>query len=515
MASLTDKVESVASRAIAYRLPVIALTRSGREFNPNDGVWQWIDGVHRIRLDFSRFHLPTTVPVASLKYALHVFMKSYSPNYATNLYNSFVHFLALRQGQPPLVTISVEEVSNYRARLAKHDTWRIGHLNVLLQKWHALRLPGVDAECVEYLRERRKPGNSKGHAVRQRDPVDGPFSEEEYTALYKAVDAAYGTGEIQLWTAVLTRLLFACGGRISQYASLKAKDLEERDGKFTLKLPQVKNSLDHSRAAFIEFSLSPQTGRLVRELIETHCADGWDDEAPLFLEDEVMRYGSRAPLRSRSDLFFGHCTRETLSRCFVIAVSPIAPPTSRLNFDVLPVNPKRFRSTYGTRLAEEGASKAEIADRLGHADLQNVDVYFEGSPRVIDNIDKALGEQLAPVAHAFRGRLIEDESQSTHKGAPGSRIIDFRVSTDTLASCAGQGKSCAFDKPVACYTCFRFEPWLDGPHKEVLARLEKEREEWIGDPRIAAINDQAIEAVKEVIAECARARAQGSDGAAE
>lgn len=141
-------------------------------------------------------------------------------------------------------------------------------------------------------------------------------------------------------------------------------------------------------------------------------------------------------------------------------------------------------------------------------DLQHVDVYFEASPAIVDNIDKAMGRQLAPLARAFKGRLVEDEDHSTNKGEPGSRIIDFRVSSRPLASCAGKGQGCAFNKPVACYSCFRFEPWLDGPHELVLKRLEADRERWAHDERMAAINDVAIEAVREVIAECAQARAQ-------
>lgn len=164
-------------------------------------------------------------------------------------------------------------------------------------------------------------------------------------------------------------------------------------------------------------------------------------------------------------------------------------------------------------MAEEGASRAVIADRLGHVDLQNVDVYFEASPKMVENIDKAMDAQLAPLARAFKGRLIEDEEQSTHKGAPSSRIIDFRVSKAPVGSCGGKGQGCAFNKPIACYTCFKFEPWLDAPHEKVLRRLQAERERWASDERLAAINDDAIRAVLEVLAECDFVQSQRKSGA--
>jgi hypothetical protein len=61
---------------------------------------------------------------------------------------------------------------------------------------------------------------------------------------------------------------------------------------------------------------------------------------------------------------------------------------------------------------------------------------------------------------------------------------------------------------VACYTCFKFEPWLDAPHEKVLQRLNDERKRFASDERLAEINDDAIKAVEEVIAECAQVHAQ-------
>lgn len=512
MASLAAK--SSDASGLVLRLPDTAFTRSGIAFRPNNDVWEWADGPFRVYLDFRKLDLPVSVPLDSLKRTLLVFAKRNSASHLGNLFNAFVHFLAHRSDAAPLVTVSSAEVSNYSASLQNHEKWRIGTLNVLLQKWVGLGLNGVDPDCTQYLRELRKPGNEKGTAVRTRDPITGPFSEDEYTALYKAVDAAYGKGEVQLWTAVLTRLLFACGGRISQYASLKVIDLKMNNGAYVIKLPQAKTREVHSRMSFKEFDLSPQTGRLVAEYIENLRLEGYGDDSALFPEDVVMSRGPRKRLRSLDDLFFGHCERGNLSKIFSAIMQTISPPSERLNFEAIPVSTQRFRYTFGTRLAEEGASKTVIADRLGHTDLQNVDVYFEASPRIVDNIDKAMGVALAPLSRAFMGRLVEDEEHSTQKGAPGSRIIDFRAAPEPVGSCAGSGRKCAFNKPVACYTCFKFEPWLDAPHEKVLRRLEAERERFSNDERLAAVNDDAMCAVREVMAECATVLERRRSGAA-
>lgn len=487
---------------LALSLPVTAFTRSGISFNPRDDLWEWRDGPFQLRLYFARVCGEFIHLREPLKRCLLVFAKGSSSAHLHNLFQAFLHFLAARKSADSMASISVREISDYAVRLGKHEQSRLGTLNVLLQKWSSLNLPGVDAECTEYLRERRKPGNEKGAAVRTRDPVDGPFSEAEYTALYKAADAAYGTGGIPLWVAVLTRLLFACGGRISQYASLKLGDFVSQQSSFILRLPQAKTREAHTRITLRDFDLSPQTGRLIQGFVDYLVSQGYGMDSPMFHEHTVMKQGPRSETRSSSDLFFGHCTAKTLANALTAELAGIAPPTERLGFEAMPVAPKRFRYTFATRMAEEGASKAVIADRLGHVDLQNVDVYFEASPKIVENIDKAMGALLAPLARAFRGRLVEDESESTLKGVPGSRIIDFRVAKAPVGSCGGGGTGCAFNKPVACYTCFKFEPWLDAPHGKVLARLQAERDRLADDERMAAINDDAILAIQEVIAEC-------------
>lgn len=321
-----------------------------------------------------------------------------------------------------------------------------------------------------------------------------------------SVNAAYGRGDLPLWPLILCRLLLACGGRISQYASLKIVDFDSDTR--VLRLPQVKTREASARSRFLNFDISPQTGHLLSDYVEGLREDGYAYDAALFPENLVLLRATRKELRSPDDLFYGHCEPSALSRRFREKLDDVVPPTPRLDYAPLPLTPQRFRYTFGTRLAEEGASKMVIANRLGHADLQNVDVYFSASPKVVENIDRALGPLLLPLARAFQGQLVEDEANSTQKGAPGSRIIDFRVSVETLGGCNQCAKGCAFNKPVACYTCFRFEPFLDAPHEEVRDSLLKNREKTAKDPRMAAINDESIRAVDEVIALCAEVRRQ-------
>lgn len=499
------------STPLVTTLPERVFTRSGSSFDPRKNIWEWADGPFNARIDFSRYRYGFEAFAPPLKQALLPFVKGHSGAHVMNLHGAFAHFID-RLSICPVGPIKVQHISNYAAGLGPHELGRLGTLNGLIQKWVELKLDGVQAECAAYLRERRKPGNKKGEAVRTRDPVKGPLSEEEYTALYSAANAAYGQGDLPLWTLLLTRLLLACGARISQFASLKLCDFDA--GTFVLDLPKAKAGLAHARSSFFPVDISKQTGRLIADYKNGLLEEGYNENSAFFPQKLVMTKVPRKVLRGCDDMFFGHCTPPALSDRFRSLIGKIAPPTSRLDFAPTPLTPKRFRYTFGTRLAEEGASQLVIANRMGHVDLQQVGVYVSVSPKVVENIDKAMGDMLAPLARAFKGQLVEDEEHSTHKGAPGSRIIDFRVSKDPVGSCGCRGKGCAFSKPVACYSCFRFEPWLDAPHEKVLEHLEADRKRWAGDERMAAVNDESIRAVKEVIWLCKETSRQRADRAA-
>jgi hypothetical protein len=177
----------------------------------------------------------------------------------------------------------------------------------------------------------------------------------------------------------------------------------------------------------------------------------------------------------------------------------------------LKITPQRFRRTLGTRAAQEGYGELIIAELLDHTDTQHVGVYVGSVPEIAERIDRAVAMALAPLAQAFAGVLISDESQATRAGDPASRIVDYRTDQSKPMGSCGQYSFCSFNAPIACYTCANFQAWLDGPHEALLARLisERERLEVTTDKRIAAINDRTIFAVAQVIQMCKAAKQDG------
>lgn len=199
-----------------------------------------------------------------------------------------------------------------------------------------------------------------------------------------------------------------------------------------------------------------------------------------------------------------HHTGGSLSDIFRATLSKLNVPSERTG-DLLHISPIRFRRTFGTRAAQEGHGELVIAEMLDHSDTQNVGVYVASVPEIAERIDRAIAMELAPLAQAFKGTLITDESEATRRGDPASRILDPRIdrTMKPMGSC-GQNSFCGFNAPIACYTCKNFEPWLDGPHEAVLEHLLEKREQLLlsTDKRIAAINDRTILAVAEVIQLC-------------
>ena len=164
----------------------------------------------------------------------------------------------------------------------------------------------------------------------------------------------------------------------------------------------------------------------------------------------------------------------------------------------------RFRRTLATRAAQEGHGELLIAELLDHEDTQNVGVYVEATPKIAERINKAMALELAPLAQAFCGLLVDHEGQASRGEDRASRVRSSADPTSFLGTCGKHG-FCGGLAPICCYTCQLFQPWVDGPHEEVFDALLAERDRILdetGDERMAAVNDATIYAVGEVVQLC-------------
>jgi hypothetical protein len=163
----------------------------------------------------------------------------------------------------------------------------------------------------------------------------------------------------------------------------------------------------------------------------------------------------------------------------------------------------RLRRTLGSRAAAEGHSAPVIADLMDHSWLDSSLVYIETRPDMIERIDKALALQIAPLAQAFAGALVERPLPNSTASTGKIVHIATQASIEQAGRC-GKFDFCGLAAPLACYTCAYFNPWQDDIHETLLESLIAERDELLrsADARIASVNDRTILAVAEVVNRC-------------
>lgn len=493
-------------------LPKMAYTESGIAFAPADDVWNMNDGSLKVSLKFRKISASETM-IHSLKSVLVWYAENSSLSHLRNLFyhiSKLTTFLAATRG--PVSEVNATDVLNFKANLGPTKEWYLGVLSGLLKKWHALGLPGVAADVPFLLDQLTLKGNQKGTATATMDPLKGPFTTVEMEGMQLALNKAYGAKQIGLADYVLCWLFFAFGQRPKQYAALKVCDIQReslKNGSFqhVLRIPRAKQSGRGVRGEFKERILSAELGKLTYDYAQTVLKDFAKklenpEQAPLF--PAAMDNGI-------AGLEF-HQLAKILARSLNAALSRLAVVSERTG-NSLQVHPRRFRHTVGTRAAEEGHGELIIAEILDHSDTQNVRVYVATTTAMSERIDKALAMHLASMARAFAGKLIDDGSQASRAFDPLNviRAPQITNSFEAISSC-GKNGFCGFAKPIACYTCNSFEPWLDGPHDEILAHLLKDRERLMAiDIRIATINDRTIFAVAEVIQLCEAIREERAE----
>jgi hypothetical protein len=112
---------------------------------------------------------------------------------------------------------------------------------------------------------------------------------------------------------------------------------------------------------------------------------------------------------------------------------------------------------------------------------------------------------LAKLAQAFSGHLIPDEASALRAGDQESlvRAPEQLKGFDPVGSC-GTFSFCSLNAPLACYTCRKFQPWLEAPHEAILDWLLRDRARLAeeGDLTIASVRDRTILAVAAVVLAC-------------
>jgi integrase len=119
-----------------------------------------------------------------------------------------------------------------------------------------------------------------------------------------------------------------------------------------------------------------------------------------------------------------------------------------------------LRHTAAQRLVDSGASEEELAEFLGHSDIDTGLVYFQTSPNQAERVNKALGlstvyQKVLKIAH--QGFISENELLSL-KQSEQIAGVPHGIPITGIGGCLSGQPACPYNPVTACYGCRKFMP---------------------------------------------------------
>lgn len=491
-------------------------SKAGYSFNLDDKYWR-LDNNTNIPVDAVVSLLDVELSENYTK-VLAYYASSYSSSHVDNINSRFLNFIRITDTS---LAITESALINYRSNISRSNEWYLGTLRGFFKKWHDLGYDGVTHEIIELLNGWTLKGNVKGDVIKRLDPIRGPLSDFELQGFNEGVVQAFERDDVSLTSMAIALVISNTGRRPIQISHLRLKDIligQNNKGEtiHLLNVPRAKQRAAKFRGEFSQFAITQElwmiltaqskyVEQLSKNKFEFKLAKSDKLELPLFpVWNIVKNIKSLQQLRDLNKIDKLHIPSATITNtCKKTAKA--AKIYSERTGDILNITSTRFRYTIGTRAAREGFGDMVIAELLDHSDNQNSSVYIENIPEHVENLDKAVGHQMARYAQAFSGVLVNDESEAKRGNDLNSRI---KTNGDNIGTCGSHG-FCGANVPIPCYTCIHFQPWLDGPHEVVYKELVKERKRLFditNDMQITSVNDRSILAVINVIQQCAQRR---------
>jgi hypothetical protein len=416
------------------------------------------------------------------------------------------------------------------SHLSNHNFFH--NVKRIVMLWYKLGYPGVSEEAAELLAILQSPipPRPAGSRILSDDPTEGWYSDQEYDDLVFSIWHDLESGITPLDKATLCLLSAQYGRRPIQFSHTKIGDLQEHgetqgvrgkriefpgakekgSGGFRRAAPDIHPVNDElwdlcQRTAQKTIDEFQALTGLTLTLEETH-------QLPLFsfgkLDSRIRRvntYERNLEFIYSSRLL--HCTRSGISGVISrknYGTKVISERTS----EILIENAYRNRYTRVLQLARSGVPRAQLQFWLGHKTDHTLDVYYKDYPEQAREL-RVMSTAMAPIVKAFTGPIRDKESDATRGHEKNSRVAFNGRSDSNLGNC-GERAACAAGVPIACYRCPSFEPWLNGPHEQVLGMLEEKEKRQSHVPLFGSGQNVLVhvnyerekDAVKEVIRLC-------------
>jgi site-specific recombinase XerC len=340
-----------------------------------------------------------------------------------------------------------------------------------------------DPAFLDVLRSITAVGNAKGHSVRFRDVIRGPFSPDELLLIGRAVRENLGTSQDR----AIVMLHLELGHNPNASARLRNSDLIRYETKsgvvWQLDVPRVKKRTPGRETK--RRPISSALGSLLKSLEESGPEEPLLHWLPASSPEAAINQAMRR---------FAHA-------------ADLTSPRTQLR---MRMNARRFRFSIATHMAEEGASLFHIAEVLDHSDTQNVRVYVETASSIADPVALATDDALAPLVRRFQGQIIESDEHLTAADHSDRRIPaavpHLRIPLLDVGGIGLCGRDpdrdglCQLFPPLSCYLCPSFAALRTGPHRQMLESIDKflRDHEHHSDRRILLQLDQVRTAIRQV-----------------
>lgn len=470
--------------------------------------------------------------LSEFKLCLARYLETHSIAHVENLHNYFAHYLRT-QG---VNTITLKSLAKWKTDLGHTREYLLGTVRGLIYSWDQWGFNGVPESVVTWLEEQTIRGNEKGRAVRTWCPYSGPYSPTELGWILEWATDSLREKEIGYDTHAALFLLATTGLRPVQLRKLRSKDIlatkdDTKGGvveNFVLNAPIAKARISKgyrtgfigkpvNRAIYLVVAnLRDRNEMRLNQMLNEPLTAGEAKEMPLFpswsrVEKFLKQHKSTkvaflAEHKERPATF--HSTVNDFRSLLTYEFTKTCPLVSEVTGEPLTLSARRFRYTYGTNCARLGLTGVPLASALGHSDTQNIGCYVETSPEIADNINNAMNSgPLIVVSQALAGVLVDAEADALRGDDPRSRIkTDGMQNVGTCGSfdfCPSGWRS--------CYTCRRFQPWLEAPHGDALTEVLQERQLMIDagcSPLVIQSSYRLEMAIRTAMADCAQRKAE-------
>ncbi|TMO54475.1 integrase [Pseudoalteromonas phenolica] len=417
-------------------------------------------------------------------------------------------------------------IRNWRTMLDDEHEWYLGALRGFLISWYDYGYKGINSHVIKVLEDMTLSGNKKGVAIANHCPYTGALTQNEQVAVANELIRLFSEDQISLECYAYLVTLQATARRAAQLRQLKVEDLikekcpKSKAVNFYLNIPRAKQRGVGFRELFKKLAITEELYLTLvnlaenqqKRLSEAYMRELTDLEqrlTPLFIDWKILEKQTNFGINSvQLDVLvtdFLHLSSAQLGDSFIRQVNILSNAISERTGDIIHLSARRFRRTRGTNLGRKGVSAFIIAEALDQSDTQNVKVYTENTADTVTYIDKAVGQQLAPFAKAFKGKIIEQVQKGERGDDPSAQVPN--KDNDVVGAC-GTNDFCVKGYE-ACYLCEKFRPLIDAPHEKFLNSLYLEKEARLKATKseeYAATKDTLILAVEWVVQACAEMR---------